>query len=532
MKKPLLVASALVLAFSSLGVISPKAYATAQTCTWTGGGSDSKFSTAANWSNCNSSVPQAGDIISLPYISGSSTLTLTNDLSDPTALGGLILNGGTSPNITDYTIDKLAFGDGAVITYTSGYRINISNTVTSTGALTLVNTGFPFVPTTKDITLAPTDLTYTNVSAVCAGGINDYSLYIKPTGAVTVGTGSWYGMSGTESSVSVAAGGGVSLPAGTYGGTLTFNGGGATQGSVCGTSMSMGGTWAGDTTLSGTINLNGGDIILSTSKKLTITGTLNGTGNKIVLDSQSAGSLINNAAVNNSATPGGNQTIDMHEVAAVEDSQPTATLQVNSNEILTFDGVRNNVYVSNKSVLKGNGVAKGQLYVGQGGVVAPGHSPGCLTSDTLSLYGEYQFELGGTDPCDGYDQLKVLNASGSSSAVTIDNTTAILTTSRYNGYTPEQGDEFVIIDQAGDSAVSGAFKDLPEGATFTQNGIVFKISYVGGDGNDVTLTVQNSPTAPDTGVQLLKANPALIAVGTVIAFLALLGLARRAKQQR
>lgn len=182
--------------------------------------------------------------------------------------------------------------------------------------------------------------------------------------------------------------------------------------------------------------------------------------------------------------------------------------------------------------LKGKGTITGLLYVNSGGAVAPGNSPGCLTSDTLSLSGEYQFELGGADPCTGYDQLIVKNASNSSMAVDFGAGTATLTTSRYNNYTPKQGQVFVIIDQAGTAAVNGTFKDLPEGATFTQNGVVFKISYVGGDGNDVTLTVQNQPTAPDTGVEILRANPALIAGATLMGVIVMLGLARFSAKRR
>lgn len=52
-------------------------------------------------------------------------------------------------------------------------------------------------------------------------------------------------------------------------------------------------------------------------------------------------------------------------------------------------------------------------------------------------------------------------------------------------------DTFLIIVRAGGS---GAFKDLPQDATVKVNGVTLKISYTGGDGNDVTLTAQ--PPAP------------------------------------
>jgi autotransporter-associated beta strand protein len=46
----------------------------------------------------------------------------------------------------------------------------------------------------------------------------------------------------------------------------------------------------------------------------------------------------------------------------------------------------------------------------------------------------------------------------------------------------------VIIRNDGSDAVFGTFNGLPEGATFNSGTNVYRISYVGGDGNDVTLT--------------------------------------------
>src|SRR5437762_10748101 len=44
------------------------------------------------------------------------------------------------------------------------------------------------------------------------------------------------------------------------------------------------------------------------------------------------------------------------------------------------------------------------------------------------------------------------------------------------------------------SAMSGMFKALPEGAEFTNGGQLLHISYQGGDGNDVVLTVVPEPS--------------------------------------
>ncbi|WP_188444325.1 MBG domain-containing protein, partial [Belliella aquatica] len=58
------------------------------------------------------------------------------------------------------------------------------------------------------------------------------------------------------------------------------------------------------------------------------------------------------------------------------------------------------------------------------------------------------------------------------------------------------GDEILLIDNKGTEAVTGTFNDLEEGVIFEEedensNPIFFKISYLGGDGNDVVLEVMS-----------------------------------------
>ena len=55
-------------------------------------------------------------------------------------------------------------------------------------------------------------------------------------------------------------------------------------------------------------------------------------------------------------------------------------------------------------------------------------------------------------------------------------------------YLPTIGDRYVIIKNNGLGAIKGKFKGLSEGAKFKHDGLRFKISYKGDDGNDVVLT--------------------------------------------
>ena len=54
---------------------------------------------------------------------------------------------------------------------------------------------------------------------------------------------------------------------------------------------------------------------------------------------------------------------------------------------------------------------------------------------------------------------------------------------------PTNGDTFKIIDKTSAGPIQSTFKDLPEGATLLIKGYPFRISYAGGDSNDVVLTL-------------------------------------------
>lgn len=143
-----------------------------------------------------------------------------------------------------------------------------------------------------------------------------------------------------------------------------------------------------------------------------------------------------------------------------------------------------------------------------GGVVAPGLSPGILSVGDLTLDSDssYEFELGGTVVGTEYDQI---DATGT---VTLGSST--LDVVLYNGFQPTNGQTFTIINNDAADAVVGTFAGLVEGASFTDEGVTYRISYVGGDGNDVVLTV--GAGAPDTGFGPLQTST-LISSGVMIA---------------
>ena len=123
------------------------------------------------------------------------------------------------------------------------------------------------------------------------------------------------------------------------------------------------------------------------------------------------------------------------------------------------------------------------------GAISPGSSPGILTSSnvTFTASGTFTVDLTGPTPGVGYDQLNVRGTN------TLANATLTVLPA-FN--TPVAiGQKFVIINNDLSDAITGTFSGLAEGATNTVGGYKFAISYAGGTGNDVMLTLTALPGA-------------------------------------
>ncbi len=118
------------------------------------------------------------------------------------------------------------------------------------------------------------------------------------------------------------------------------------------------------------------------------------------------------------------------------------------------------------------------------GSIAPGASPGVLTCSNVAFGGSFQdfiVELNGTTAGTGYDQLNVRgtnNLAGTRLKV-------------FLNFPSSLSNQFVIINNDGAEPITGTFAGLPQNATLTAGGQQFRISYTGGDGNDVVLTQIN-----------------------------------------
>jgi autotransporter-associated beta strand protein len=134
-----------------------------------------------------------------------------------------------------------------------------------------------------------------------------------------------------------------------------------------------------------------------------------------------------------------------------------------------------------------------------GGTLRPGapSTPGRLTTSgglTLDASSTFAVSLNGTTAGQGYSQLQTagpVSLGGATLNVSI-------------GFTPTGTPSFTVINNTGSAAVSGTFAGLAEGATFTVSTQTLRISYAGGDGNDVVLT---RLVGSDTTLQASTSSP-------------------------
>jgi hypothetical protein len=156
-------------------------------------------------------------------------------------------------------------------------------------------------------------------------------------------------------------------------------------------------------------------------------------------------------------------------------------VQFSGQTLLTGGKVTANMQI-NGGKLAGTGNVAGVVAV-QGGALSPGQSAGLINvtgSYTQTAGSTFAEEIGGATPGSGYDRLAVTGS------VTL---AGDLTVTLINGYTPAVGATFIIVDNDGTSdAVSNKFVNKPQGTEFYSGVNRYRISYVGGNGNDVTLT--------------------------------------------
>ena len=211
---------------------------------------------------------------------------------------------------------------------------------------------------------------------------------------------------------------------------------------------------------------------------------------------QGSFTALNVSATSSQAAPGNPNNIQ----EAIDLVSTGGTLNIEAG---TYAG---NVNVNKALDIKGNFTVNGIFNVSATGAsVSPGLSPGIINTGNLTLGAgtTTNMEINGLTVGTQYDQLNVTGT------VSINPTASLNPTL---GFIPTAGNSFTIINNDGADAVSGTFYGLPEGTVFYVLTTAFKISYVGGTGNDVVLSVVNPCNAVSIENEVELVSPTTVDV--------------------
>ncbi len=155
------------------------------------------------------------------------------------------------------------------------------------------------------------------------------------------------------------------------------------------------------------------------------------------------------------------------------------------------------VLVNRGGILTGSGAIARSILVADGGELIPGNDGrGRLTTGSVTFQPGSVFVVSLDGPIEGvdYGQLAV------SGSVDLGNATLVLR----GGFQPAPGTIITLVANDDTDAVASSFSGLPEAAQITVGAFSGILSYLGGNGNDVTLTVGGSMSFADGNTFVLR----------------------------
>lgn len=491
--------SAILSMSSMLVLIAPVVKAAPDVCTWSGAGGNALMSNAGNWTCSVDTLDLTGDSIVIP--STATAFTLNNDLVGASFVN--ITANGVLDNGTCNTKNSNITGNQ----FTLSGSITLNHTGTCANGLDF-RIAAPLVVGGSSTQYIDSTLSQVSESATFIGAVSG-SNSIVARGVILI----------TATSIDQSVGLGAD-----NGGSISSQVGDCTN-RVISNNVSL----ADDATIElsdvssicdftiTNLSLTSSATFTAGDATVTVTNfTDNGYTYKVA-DGSPTKLIING------------QTLEGAYVETVITTDQSGTgFSTNGKEkiIVNAGGITGAVNVLQYGYLMGNGGTVGTVNVATGGFLAPGNSPGCLiATGALAIAGTYEVEVQGADPCTGYDQMNVTGG------VTLTGGALTVATS---GFTPVAGATYTIINNITAGPVTGTFNGLTEGAEVVNTGVTYTISYQGGDGNDVVLTVKAItgaiPGAPNTGVAMLTNNPLLTTIVTLMMVAGLVLVARKQNQ--
>ncbi|WP_276485505.1 cellulose binding domain-containing protein [Paraflavitalea pollutisoli] len=174
---------------------------------------------------------------------------------------------------------------------------------------------------------------------------------------------------------------------------------------------------------------------------------------------------------------------------------------IKGGKFLLINNPVNGTFISpvivEKGSFGGNGRSTAAVTVGTvngiGAVLEPGNEGvGNILIGALTMKGDATLAIE-VNPAGGSDTIKAtsVNLTGARLQVTAINSQAMAT-----------GTSFMIVQNTGVAAVNGVFAGLPELAPVTINGYHFRISYLGGTGNDIVLLDERTMSTAITSARV------------------------------
>jgi hypothetical protein len=224
-------------------------------------------------------------------------------------------------------------------------------------------------------------------------------------------------------------------------------------------------------TVSGNVTLGGNNLTVNGTGNTLISGNIAGAGAGSTITKDGSGTLT----LSGTLVTGGDQT-------------------VNGGTLLMNGSSNNHNWTANNSgtTLGGTGTIGGPVIINAGANLAPGNggnTTAILQTGTLTLAANSNFrvDINGTAVGTGYDQIQM-----NTGATTITGSNLVVTV----GTTLSVGQTFTILNKVSGGGIVGTFA---QGSTVVgSDGTVFSVSYIGGNGNDIVLTVQALVPEPST----------------------------------
>ena len=432
----------------------------------------------------------------------------------------LFLNSATAGSLTAFTTTNMTFGGNSTAgnaTFTNNGLMTFTNNATADDATFTNNVALIF-----DGSSTAGNGTFNNGTLNASGGFIQFGEV--PSDAPTAGNGIFTNLGSPASTV---GGGLVVLHFGTAGDATFINDGATASGGIAGETLFQDTGDAGDAMLIANGGVGGGDggsiqfatastggtarvevfgngnldISLHNAPGVT-TGSIQGNGavflgaNELTVGTNNLSTIFSgliqdggiNGGTGGSLTKTGNRKLSLTNANTYTGGTTVTngTLLVKNR---TGSATGTGRVQVNAGTLGGTGIIAGAVTVGtgtsSGAILSPGNSatnPGTLTVNntlTFNSLSTYQCVLNRT-------RAKASKATALGVTITsnvpfnfVDTGTGTLAT----------GTVFTVINNTSANQIFGTFSNLSDGSVFTSNGNNFQVSYTGGTGNDLTLTV-------------------------------------------